>query len=75
MHGVLQAVNQFRNGFELRYAWGAGVNLYPNLPDVDCIEFDSMINLRPSFGYRSRGVDDAAIRARITDVVRDLVAR
>jgi hypothetical protein len=52
-----------------------GINLYPDLPEVEWIEFDSMINLRPSFGNRSRGVDDAAIRARITDVVRDLVAR
>ena len=39
-----------------------GINLYPDLPDTDWLEFDSMINLRPSFGNRSRGVDDPATR-------------
>jgi hypothetical protein len=32
-----------------------------------------MINLRPSQGNRSRGVDDAAVRQRILDVVVTLV--
>ena len=33
-----------------------GINIYPDLPNEQRIEFDSMINLRPSFGNRSRGV-------------------
>ena len=37
-----------------------GINLYPDVVGDDWLEFDSMINLRPSFGNRSRGVDDAA---------------
>jgi hypothetical protein len=32
-----------------------GINLYPALPEGDFVEFDSMINLRPSLGNRSRG--------------------
>ena len=36
-----------------------GINLYPDVAGEDWLEFDSMINLRPSFGNRSRGVDDA----------------
>jgi len=52
-----------------------GINLYPDLPGSDWLEFDSMINLRPSFGNRSRGVDDPAIRNSIADLVRDLVIR
>jgi hypothetical protein len=39
------------------------------------LEFDSMTNLRPSFGNRSRGVDDPAIRDRIADLLRGLVVR
>ena len=39
-----------------------GIDLYPDLPEGEWLEFDSMINLRPSFGNRSRGVDDSAIR-------------
>lgn len=52
-----------------------GINLYPDLPASDWLEFDSMINLRPSFGNRSRGVDDPATRERIVDLVRLLVSR
>lgn len=52
-----------------------GINLYPDLPESDWLEFDSMINLRPSFGNRSRGVDDPATRERITGLVRSLVTR
>ena len=31
-----------------------GINLYPDLPEADWIEFDSMINVRPAQGNRSR---------------------
>ncbi|OGL73479.1 hypothetical protein A3F28_01640 [Candidatus Uhrbacteria bacterium RIFCSPHIGHO2_12_FULL_57_11] len=49
-----------------------GINLYPERGE-DWIEFDSMINIRPSSGNRSRGVEDAAIRAKIVGVVQKLV--
>jgi hypothetical protein len=52
-----------------------GINLYPELPEDEWIEFDSMINLRPSFGNRSRGVDDPATRDRIATLVTRLVRR
>ena len=52
-----------------------GINLYPDLPEADWLEFDSMINLRPSFGNRSRGVDDPAIQEMIAALVRRLVKR
>jgi hypothetical protein len=52
-----------------------GINLYPDLAEADWLEYDSMINLRPSFGNRSRGVDDPATRERIADLVRRLVQR
>jgi len=46
-----------------------GINLYPDLQGEEFIEFDSMINVRPSQGNHSRGVDDAGTRKRIADVV------
>jgi hypothetical protein len=52
-----------------------GINLYPDLPESDWLEFDSMINLRPSFGNRSRGVDDPGIREIIVELVGRLVLR
>jgi hypothetical protein len=52
-----------------------GINLYPDLPMPDFIEFDSMINVRPSQGNRSRGIEDTAVRRQIEVVVARLVAR
>jgi hypothetical protein len=52
-----------------------GINLYLDADEHDWLEFDSMINLRPSFGNRSRGVDDPATRASIADLVGRLVRR
>jgi len=52
-----------------------GINLYPDLPPEEWLEFDSMINLRPSSGNRSRIVDDPSIREQIRDLVDRLVYR
>jgi hypothetical protein len=52
-----------------------GINLYPDVAGDDWLEFDSMINLRPSFGNRSRGVDDPAIRATIAGFIDRVVRR
>jgi hypothetical protein len=51
------------------------INLYPQLDRPDWIEFDSMINLRPSFGNRTRSVDDPATQEAIVSLVTDLVRR
>lgn len=60
------------DGARQRDLWG--INLYPGESGDDWIEFDSMINLRPGEGNRSRGVDDERIRDRIREVVGSLVA-
>ena len=52
-----------------------GVNLYPGLSGPDFIESDSMINVRPAQGNRSRGVGDEALRAPFTTLVEGLVSR
>jgi hypothetical protein len=52
-----------------------GINLYPELPEESWLEFDSKINLRPSFGNRSRGVDDPSTREAIVALVTRLVRR
>ena len=52
-----------------------GINIYPEERGDDWIEFDSMINVRPAQGNRSRGVDDPTIRDRIRHVVERLVER
>lgn len=52
-----------------------GINLYPEKNVEDFIEFDSMINIRPSFDNRTRGVDDVKIREKIIEIVNKLVKR
>jgi len=48
------------------------ITLYPELDEPDRVEFDSVINIRPSQGNRSRGVDDESIQ-KILQIVEDLV--
>lgn len=50
-----------------------GINLYPGESGDDWIEFDSMINVRPAQGNRSRGVDDERLRSVIRKIVGTLV--
>lgn len=59
------------NGSRQDNLWG--INIYPELESPDQIEFDSVINIRPSRGNRSRGVDDPMIRERIVQVVAGLM--
>ncbi len=49
-----------------------GINLYPAESGDGWIEFDSMINVRPAQGNRSRNVEDAGLRDRIRQVVAAL---
>jgi hypothetical protein len=58
-----------------RHASLWGINLYPDAGAEDWIEFDSLINLRPAQGNRTRGVDDPERRQRILDIVSRLVIR
>lgn len=59
------------NGSHQQDLWG--INLYPGLLDEDFVEFDSMINVRPSQNNRSRGVEDEDTRKKIIAVVSKLI--
>ncbi len=62
-----------KSGSKQQNLWG--INLYPELKGDDFIEFDSMINLRPSIGNNSRGVDDPQIRNKISQIVEKLITQ
>ena len=53
------------------YTWG--INFYLEKPEEEWIEFDSVINLKPSFGNRSRGVENPKVREKIKEIVGKLV--
>jgi hypothetical protein len=57
------------NGSEQENLWG--INLYPDMDGEDFIEFDSMINIRPRQGNRSRGVEDVNVRNRIIEIINN----
>ena len=58
-------------GSAQEHLWG--INLYPAEAEDAWIEFDSMINVRPSQGNRSRTVEDSVLRDRIRQIVTGLV--
>jgi hypothetical protein len=54
------------------YLWG--INLYPErFPSDNWVVFDSMINMRPSYGNRTRGVENLEIQQKIRNIVNKLV--
>ncbi len=59
------------DGSKQEHLWG--INLYLGEPRDDWIEFDSMINVRPSQGNRSRDVEDPKIRDAIGRIVEELI--
>ena len=51
-----------------------GINIYPDLEKDERIEFDSMINLRPSQNNNSRGVEDEKAREKILEIVNSKIS-
>jgi hypothetical protein len=61
------------NGSKQKNLWG--INIYPEGKDENWIEFDSMINLRPSQDNRSRGVDDLELQNKIIKIIDKLIIK
>jgi hypothetical protein len=72
LHSDLEAM-LIEKGSMLQSLWG--INLYPEMAGDGFIEFDSMINMRPSQGNRSRGVESAQLRKTIIEIVSKRVTR
>ena len=62
-----------QNGSIQKNLWG--INIYPEANKENFIEFDSMINIRPSIGNKTRGVDDEVVRKLIIQIVDDLIIK
>jgi len=72
LHSDLEAL-LLEDGSKQKDLWG--INLYPEMQGDEFIEFDSMINMRPSQGNRSRGVENEGIRKKVIEIVEKRVAR
>jgi len=66
LHSDLEAL-LLNDGSKQKDLWG--INFYPDIHGDEFIEFDSMINMRPSQGNRARGVEDGEIRKKIIEIV------
>lgn len=71
MHADEEVVLMEEEGSKREDTWG--INLYPGKNGEEFIEFDSIVNLKPSFNNRSRGVDDPEIKEKIKNIVKKLV--
>ena len=70
LHSDLEAL-MLEAGSKQKSLWG--INLYPDMKGEEFIEFDSMINMRPSQNNKSRGVEDEGIRKQIASIVEKRV--
>ena len=50
-----------------------GISLYLEKAGEDFVEFDSMINLKPLLGNKTRGVEDQEIQIKIREIVNKLI--
>jgi hypothetical protein len=70
MYSDLEAL-LLQDGSRQEDLWG--INLYPDWGPEEFVEFDSLINIKPSVGNRSRGVENESTRREIVRVVRERI--
>ena len=82
LHADEEVLLMEQYGSKRECTWG--INLYPVRNDIsngvypkrtedDWIEFDSMINLKPAYGNRIRGIENSEIKEKIKKIVKKLV--
>lgn len=72
LHSDLEAL-LLDDGSKQKNLWG--INLYPQIEGDGFIEFDSLINVRPSQDNMSRGVENEEIRRKIFEIVGKKISR
>ena len=60
-----------QNGSLQENLWG--INLHFNKSNDEFIEFDSMINVKPSQNNRSRGVQNLDVQRKIRNIINKLI--
>lgn len=72
MHADEEVFLMEQYGSQRADTWG--INLLPGkFGTNEFLVYDSMVNLKPSFGNRTRGVDNPATREKIQHIVRSLI--
>jgi len=73
MHIDLEQFLIEKENSEPKNLWG--INIWPLKEKQEFIEFDSMINIKPGWNNRTRGIDSEEIRKKIIDIVNKFITR
>ncbi|KKT13869.1 MAG: hypothetical protein UV94_C0031G0003 [Parcubacteria group bacterium GW2011_GWC1_43_30] len=71
LHVDIQSLLMEKENSESQDTWG--INLHLDKTGEDFMEFDSMINLKPAYGNKTRGVEDGEIQKKIREQVTKLI--
>ena len=71
LHADEEVLLAEKEGSKREHMWG--INIYPKRSGSGMIEFDSMLNLKPHYGNRSRDVENPEIRKKIQTIVQQLI--
>jgi len=71
MHADEEVILMEQESSKREHTWG--INLYPEKSGEEFIEFDSIINIKPSYGNRLRDVENLKIREQIKIIVNKLI--
>lgn len=71
LHVDIQSILIDKENAQGESTWG--INLYLEKTGDDFIEFDSMINLKPALGNKTRGIESVEIQNEIHEIVNKLV--
>ena len=71
LHADEEVLLMEQEGSKREHTWG--INLHVDGTEENWIEFDSMVNLKPAFGNRSRGVEDKETQEKIREIVTKLI--
>ena len=70
MHADAEAV-LLKEGCQQKTLWG--FNVYPDQPRDQWIQYQSLINIRPSQGNRSMEIQDVDVRERVAKIVNQKI--
>ncbi|OGF69495.1 hypothetical protein A3H65_01305 [Candidatus Giovannonibacteria bacterium RIFCSPLOWO2_02_FULL_45_14] len=71
LHADIEVKLMEECGSKRENTWG--INIYPKISGEDMIEFDSMVNIKPLLGNRTRGVENNKIKDKIRKVCNLLI--
>jgi len=72
LHADQEAV-LLEDGSRQQDLWGA--NYYPGRGPERCLEFTSLINIRPAHDNRSMMIEDDSLRTRVREMAHELIGR